>query len=159
AAGFFFNLLPHADGRSSFAGRLAFLDEHDSIYREVLSALALVHSYLKAVLDPPDEILPLIRRTGELGDDLRFVMESDDTTYVYWTERRGRGCFLQATPIDVSKTLSEHLFDELETVVLASATLAVGGTFEFVKKRLGLESARTLIVPGAFDYQKQSLLY
>jgi ATP-dependent DNA helicase DinG len=43
--------------------------------------------------------------------------------------------------------------------VLTSATLAVEGGFEYVQKRLGLESARTLVVPGHFDYQKQALLY
>jgi len=44
-------------------------------------------------------------------------------------------------------------------VVLTSATLAVGGTFDFAQKRLGLETARSLVVPGHFDYQKQALLY
>jgi ATP-dependent DNA helicase DinG len=39
----------------------------------------------------------------------------------------GRGCFLQATPIDVSGILSEKLFDKVETIVLTSATLAVAG--------------------------------
>ena len=28
-----------------------------------------------------------------------------------------------------------------------------------MQKRLGLENARTLVVPGHFDYQKQALLY
>jgi ATP-dependent DNA helicase DinG len=90
---------------------------------------------------------------------LKFILESDDPEYVYWVERRGRGCFLQATPIDVSAILAERLFDKLDTVVLTSATLAVAGTFEFAKQRLGLPYARTLAVPGHFDYQKQALLY
>jgi ATP-dependent DNA helicase DinG len=47
----------------------------------------------------------------------------------------------------------------VDTVVLTSATLAVAGTFEFAKQRLGLPYARTLIVPGHFDYEKQALLY
>ena len=44
-------------------------------------------------------------------------------------------------------------------MVLTSATLAVAGGFDYVQKRLGLENARTLVVPGHFDYQKQALLY
>ena len=90
---------------------------------------------------------------------LRFVMEEDDERYVYWMEKRGRGCFLQATPIDVSHYLAEKLFHKVDTIVLTSATLAVAGGFEFVEKRLGVENARTLVVPGHFDYQKQALLY
>jgi ATP-dependent DNA helicase DinG len=87
------------------------------------------------------------------------VMEENDERYVYWMEKRGRGCFLQATPIDVSSILTEKLFHQVDTVVLTSATLAVSGGFDFVEKRLGVENARTLVVPGHFDYQKQALLY
>ncbi|HTM48802.1 MAG TPA: ATP-dependent DNA helicase [Bryobacteraceae bacterium] len=159
AAGLFFNVLPQAEGRNSFAGREAFLNDYEAVYRETLTTIALTGSYLRTVADPPDEILPLIRRTGELAEDLRFVMENDDKSFVYWMERRGRGCFLQATPVDVSRVLANRLFNVLDTVVLASATLAVGGTFEFAQKRLGLEGARTLVVPGHFDYRKQALLY
>jgi ATP-dependent DNA helicase DinG len=35
----------------------------------------------------------------------------------------------------------------------------VAGGFTFTEKRLGLENARSLVVPGHFDYQKQALLY
>src|SRR4029077_19565347 len=159
AASAFFALLPQNEGRANFAGRTAFLEENEDCYRDVLVALELTGSYLKVVANPPEEIAPLFRRTQELSQSLQFIMESDDTTYVYWMERRGRGCFLQATPIDVSKELEERLFNVVDTVVLTSATLAVAGTFEYAQKRLGLESGRSLVVPGHFDYQKQALLY
>jgi ATP-dependent DNA helicase DinG len=74
-------------------------------------------------------------------------------------ERRGRGFFIQATPIEIAGILSKTLFDEVETAILTSATLAVSGGFEYVQKRLGLSNARTLVVPGHFDYQKQALMY
>src|SRR5206468_6070358 len=83
----------------------------------------------------------------------------DDDRFVYWVEKRGRGCFLQATPIDVAQIVSERLFNKVDTAVLTSATLAVSGGFEFTEKRLGLQNARSLVVPGHFDYQKQALLY
>ena len=119
----------------------------------------MIGSHLKLLKSPPVEIIPLQRRAVELGLALRFVLESDDQSYVYWAERRGRGFFLQATPIDVAPLLADRLFDNVETVVLTSATLAVSGGFDFVKKRLGIEQARTLVVPGHFQYQKQALLY
>jgi ATP-dependent DNA helicase DinG len=87
------------------------------------------------------------------------VMEVEDERYVFWVERRGRGCFLQATPIEVAEIVAERLFDKVNTVVLTSATLAVAGGFEYVQKRLGVANPRTLIVPGHFDYQKQALFY
>src|SRR5208283_2094072 len=66
---------------------------------------------------------------------------------------------LQATPIEVASILSERLFSKVDTVVLTSATLAVAGGFEFIQKRMGVSGARTLVVPGHFDYHKQVLLY
>ena len=155
----FFARLPAAEGRSTFHGRHAFVEDNRQRYDDLLSALELVASQLKLVSDPPSEISPLIRRTNELREGLRFLLESQDATFVYYMERRGRGCFLQAMPIDVSNILGERLFGSIPTVILASATLAVGGSFDFVEKRLGVANPRTLLVPGHFDYQKQALLY
>jgi ATP-dependent DNA helicase DinG len=158
-AGQFFGLFGEGDRRVAFTGRDAFREDNEDLYRDVLSAIELVISHLKLIQNPPDEIQPLLRRAFELSEGLKFLMESDQEEFVYWIEKRGRGCFLQATPIDVSGILAERLFSKLETVVLTSATLAVGGGFEYVQKRLGVENPRSLVVPGHFDYRKQALLY
>ena len=137
----------------------ALFGEGDKAYSDLLAVLELIGSNLRLMQNPPEEIQPLVRRTGELLLALRFVLEEDDERYVYWMERRGRGCFLQATPIEVASIVGDRLFGKVETVVLTSATLAVAGGFEYVQKRLGVENPRTLIVPGHFDYQKQALFY
>ena len=155
----FFGLFGEGDRRAAFQGRDAFREENEDIYSDLLAALDLIGSHLKLLQNPPDEVVPLSRRTVEINQGLRFVMESDEEEFVYWVEKRGRGCFLQATPIDVSSILGERLFNQVDTIVLTSATLAVAGGFDFVQKRLGVPNARTLIVPGHFDYQKQALLY
>jgi len=73
---------------------------------------------------------------------------------------RGRqNVFLQATPIDVGPILRECLWSKLECAVLTSATLAVGGGFDYIRKRLGMEHAREAVLPSHFDYQSQSVLY
>ena len=155
----FFSLFGDADRRVAFQGRDAFREENEDIYADLRAALNLIVSHLKLIKNPPEEIVPLARRGKELDQGLRFVMEEDDESFVYWLEKRGRGCFLQATPIDVSAIVSERLFNRVETVVLTSATLAVAGGFDYVQKRLGMAHARSLVVPGHFDYQKQALLY
>jgi ATP-dependent DNA helicase DinG len=155
----FFRLFGDAERRVAFQGRDAFREENGEIYADLLAALDLIGSHLKVIQNPPDEIVPLARRTLELGVALRFVMEEDDERYVYWVEKRGRGCFLQATPIDVSPILSERLFHKVDSVILTSATLAVAGGFDYTEKRLGLAGARGLVVPSHFDYRKQTLLY
>ena len=74
-------------------------------------------------------------------------------------ERRNKGVFLAATPIDVSGILREQLFEQFDTVVLTSATLAVGGKFDFLKQRLGVPAALERVLPTEFDYRSQALLY
>jgi ATP-dependent DNA helicase DinG len=67
--------------------------------------------------------------------------------------------FLQATPIDVGPILRECLWSKLECTVLTSATLAVGGGFEYIRQRLGMEHARESVLPSHFDYENQALFY
>jgi ATP-dependent DNA helicase DinG len=43
--------------------------------------------------------------------------------------------------------------------VLTSATLTVGGAFDYVQGRLGLPDAQTLRLPSEFDFSSQALLY
>jgi ATP-dependent DNA helicase DinG len=155
----FFGLFGDAERRVAFQGRDGFREENEEIYSDLLAALDLIGSHLKLIQNPPEEIVPLGRRTLELGLALRFIMEEDDERYVYWVERRGRGCFLQATPIDVSPILSERLFHKVDSLILTSATLAVAGGFTYTEKRLGLAGARGLVVPSHFDYRKRTLLY
>ncbi len=152
----FFARFRTGEGRSAFSNRGAFAGEE---YVDLMAALELTAANLQLVRDAPAEVEPLFRRANELRESLKFLIESDDSSFVYWLEKRGRGVFLQATPIDVSSILASRLFDKLDCVILASATLTVAGDFDFVQKRLGLKDARTLMVPGHFDYQQQALLY
>ena len=154
----FFSLFPQ-DGRQGFPNRSGFLERNELVYNEFILALETLSLRLEMVPDAIDDTLPLVRRARLIQQGLRFWMESGDTTNVYWVERRGRGLYLQATPIDVSAVLTQRLFSQLDTVVLTSATLAVAGSFDYVEKRLGLENARTLRVESQFDYSTQALLY
>jgi ATP-dependent DNA helicase DinG len=119
----------------------------------------LLQTELSRVPERPEEITNLSRRAKELHASFELVMESHERNMVYWWERRGRGVFMQATPIDVSSLLRERLFEKVETVVLTSATLAVGGTFDFLKRRLGVQNAKERVLDSHFDYANQSLLY
>ena len=95
---------------------------------------------LSALSPKPEEVVTLARRAAEMRRELAFLLESEEKSYVYWYERRGKGVFLAATPIDVSQILRERLFEQFDTVVLTSATLAVGGRFDYLKQRLGVHA-------------------
>ena len=155
----FFRLFPQNEGRMGFSAHDHFLDEHSEQYGHFCSVLELLGAHLSLVRDAPDEVAPLHRRALTLRENLMRWMKGADRDYVYWIERRGRGVYLQATPIDVSLLLRDRLFSQIPVAVLTSATLAVGEKFDYVRERLGLEGARELIVPSHFDYQKQALLY
>ncbi|MGD0199592.1 MAG: ATP-dependent DNA helicase [Bryobacteraceae bacterium] len=155
----FFALFEEFEGRSGFRDQAGLLEQHGEEYSGLQHGLDLMAAHLQLVQPAPEEAIPLVSRCVAVSDALKTWMAGNDRRLVYWVERRGRGTFLQATPIDVSAILSEKLFNAVPTVILTSATLAVGGNFDYVKSRLGLGSARTLIVPPHFDYPKQALLY
>ena len=129
------------------------------LYVAVNGAMARLETTLDALKEKPPEIENLVRRIRQLRFDLQFIVTGAEKKFVYWLERRGRGLFLRASPIDVSGLLEDKLFGEVGTVVLTSATLSSAGSFAFIRERLGLDQAEGLIAESTFDYQSQALLY
>lgn len=132
---------------------------------EAYFALAENLDRLAALLDAFAEKIPeaesLQRRTRQAKFDLEFVVTQAERNYVYWLEKRGKGIFLRASPVDVSELLREKLFEKVETCILTSATLSSSGKFDFIRERLGLDSSKTtgMVAPSAFDYEKQAIIY
>jgi ATP-dependent DNA helicase DinG len=129
------------------------------LYMALDGALGRLETTLDAVKEKSAEIENLVRRIRQVRFDLQFIVTGADKKFVYWTERRGRGLFLRASPIDVSGLLDDKLFGAVETVVLTSATLSSAGNFAFIRERLGLDKAEDLIAESTFDYESQALLY
>jgi ATP-dependent DNA helicase DinG len=125
------------------------------------NALKDLENSLDAFAAAIPEAESLLRRTRQARFDLEFVVTQAERNFVYWLERRGKGVFLRASPVDVSELLREKLFEKVETCILTSATLSSSGSFNFVRERLGLDSAKTtgFTAPTSFDYEKQAVLY
>ena len=130
-------------------------------YHELDGSLARLQTELDVFSDKIPEVEAVVRRISQARDDLKFIVNHADRNFVYWLERRGRGTFLQASPVDVSDLLNKKLFDKVETCVLTSATLSSNGSFNFIRDRLGLDRSKTdmLVAPSAFDYEKQAIIY
>ncbi|HUY33137.1 MAG TPA: helicase C-terminal domain-containing protein [Pirellulales bacterium] len=82
---------------------------------------------------------------------------------VYWLEAthgRRPKTVLAAAPVDVGPVLRKQLFEVVPSVIMTSATLAVGkaGSFDFFKSRLGLTQVATLSVGSPFNYREQATL-
>src|SRR5882672_4031866 len=128
-------------------------------YNALDNALNRLGTTLDVLKDPPADAESIVRRSRQLRFDLNFIVKGDDKKFVYWIERRGRGVFLRASPIDVSGLLQDKLFEKVPTVILTSATLSSAGNFRFIRERLGLDEGEEMIAESIFDFENQAVLY
>ena len=122
--------------------------------------------------EPGDRIRSLAGELRGLSSRLEAARDAVRTTLrppaglpptVRWIERRGAAhVALAAVPLELAPLLKELLFDRVETITLTSATLATGGSFDFLARRLGLdlppprEGVRE-VLPSPFNYRDQCL--
>lgn len=128
-------------------------------HHDLDAALDKLSKALSRMKDAPDDVEPLVKRIAAIRADLDTIVKGGNQDWVYLRQRRGKGVFLLALPVDVSTMLRDRLFTQVETVILASATLAAGNSFQFIRARLGLDKAAELIAESPFDYGRQSLMY
>jgi ATP-dependent DNA helicase DinG len=100
-------------------------------------------------------------------EGLQFITAFKEENWVYWVETEQRNenynCLLRAAPIEVAELLNRYLFEPKKTVILTSATLAVGNSFKHIIKRIGLnqlpaDRLRILQLESPFIYEEQALL-
>ena len=127
--------------------------------RLLASAARALDAAVESFPNATEDLRALGRRARELADDVDVVLDADDDRLVYFLERRGRGTFLRASPIDVSSIVRDLLLDRLQGTILTSATLAVDGSFDYQRSRLGIGEAVELRLPSEFDYAAQTVLY
>jgi len=125
----------------------------------LVRALEALEADIALARDAPPDVLALGTRAADLRKDLDFLLRADDNGFVYYLDVRGRGVFLRASPIDVSSIVRDLLIDRMSGTVLTSATLAVDGSFEYVRSRLGIRKAQEIRLPSEFDYSRQAILY
>jgi ATP-dependent DNA helicase DinG len=117
------------------------------------------------------ELRGVVRRLAAASDGFGVTLRpAPGLDVVRWIERRGDRPVaglpfpvgLQAVPLDLAGVLRESLFDRVETVVVTSATLTVGGSFDFLKDRIGLALPPDPVkyeemLPSPFDFGSQCL--
>lgn len=112
-------------------------------------------------------------RLSVLSTQAHAWLSQTATDYVYWVDRSGgkrRQVSLEAAPLELGPTLHQALFQQTRSVILTSATLAVGdeggngaggngaGSFDFFRERVGLANCDSLRLGSPFDYAKQARL-
>jgi Rad3-related DNA helicase len=89
------------------------------------------------------------------------AMLAPDPNRVYWFTlvARNESLLLRSAPINVGTLLREQVYAERRSTVFTSATLAVGGTFDYFRSRVGLgPNVEELILPSPFDFYHQALV-
>lgn len=159
------------------------LDELDNVRKELPSASRI--SLDKSVRKMFDNV---VKRLDSVITDVGKLMEickkGIDSNYVYWvTFSKRNDAIIECRPIDVSGILEDWLFKRIDVdgwdeeydalmseddapvrlpvrnVVLMSATLATNKNFDFIRRRLGVVDDAEIILPHAFDYRHNALLY
>ncbi|HNU95045.1 MAG TPA: DEAD/DEAH box helicase, partial [Bacillota bacterium] len=111
------------------------------------------------------ELAAYANRARGLADSLRFAVAADAPGHVYWLETAGAGpgsnVRVVAAPIAAGEAISRHLLEGQESVIFTSATLAVGESFSYIKRDVGLDLADSgrvseLLVPSPFDFERQA---
>ncbi|HEV8022918.1 MAG TPA: ATP-dependent DNA helicase, partial [Candidatus Lustribacter sp.] len=89
------------------------------------------------------------------------TLPADERDTIAWVERGDRDARyeLNAAPFEVADFLRATLFARTPCVVLTSATLAEGRSFNFLRETLGVDAAQELVAPSPFDYRRQARLY
>jgi ATP-dependent DNA helicase DinG len=171
AAGNFFDALRTAPANVvARNGRIKTPDPVTNDLTPALNELADKLKTLRSRMKDPEggyELMALENRTRELGDTVRSLISQVKEDHAYWiTERELRGGWsvtLASAPIDVSQIVRKLLFDEVNSAVLTSATLATarGGKhgFDYIRRRLGMEEGRELLELSPFDFRRQAKLY
>lgn len=108
------------------------------------------------------ELTAAAERLAHLSTTLEAWLEQSVGGSVYWaelSERRHDAVRMCCAATDVGPELRDHLFNQVPTAILTSATLSVAGrSFDFVKSRVGLTQATEMQLGSPFDFQEQARL-
>ena len=109
------------------------------------------------------EVADCERRMRELMETLRLVLEGTDTRYVYSLQANRRikagGESLTAERLDIGEALAEGWLPDMHSVVFASATVTVSGSFSHFAHAVGLDrlprgSHKDLHLDSSYDFER-----
>jgi ATP-dependent DNA helicase DinG len=108
------------------------------------------------------ELNAAAERCKILATSVNSWMQQTSEEDVYWIEStsgRRENVKLTSSPVEVGPALRDSLFANTPSVILASATLAVGHeNFDFLKTRIGVSKSNELMLGSPFDYRRQAKL-
>lgn len=103
-------------------------------------------------------------RLFEVLQNLNMVVYAHQPEeWVYWIEKNDYSAeeivLLRGQPIDIAEIMNNDVYAFYEKSIFVSATLAINKDFAFIKNKLGLNDAKTLILESPFDYKSNVTIY
>lgn len=152
----------------SFGRKNGRLDKPPQVHNEVTPALyelaRQIEVYADRISSESDkvELTSAATRCQLLADSLAAWCDQKVAADVYWVEysgaRRDRLALMSA-PVEVGPILRDQLFNQTSSVILTSATLAIGTQdFRFFRNRVGVTDGKDNRQGSPFDYQRQARL-
>nr|WP_314386780.1 ATP-dependent DNA helicase [uncultured Fusobacterium sp.] len=144
-------------------------DKKDIFQSKLADFLTLMMSFNNVIDEEKDKNPEVINFNNHLKmfktyiDSFKFINSFEDDNYIYWLDINSKrtNVVLTATPLNIAKKLSSVLFDNLDRLIFASATIVANGNFDYFKKSLGLDEEDCIecIIKSPFNYDKQMSVY
>ncbi len=107
------------------------------------------------------DIRAVANRLSEAAQHIRRFVSQPADDYIYWVEyeKNGERLALRAAPLHVGELVARHLWNVKRSVIMTSATLRTGGSFDYLRDRLSAWEADELSLGSPYDYASSTLLY
>jgi ATP-dependent DNA helicase DinG len=138
---------------------------HNIIHEPILKLADMLQELKTLVKDDVEqiEIEAFITRCRNIGDTLECIVTQMLDGYVYWIEivrkERYTKIVLHADPIDIAQHFKDNVLSQIAPVIFTSATLSTNNSFNYIRTRLGIDTAEELILDSPFDYTTQVVIY
>jgi ATP-dependent DNA helicase DinG len=97
----------------------------------------------------------LVMGLMEAAHTIDFFLGEGEERYVRWIEKKAEIGMVVA-PVEIGDSLQDLVFHRMRSAILTSATLTVGGSFQFLKDRLSMEGTDIEVsIPSSFEYNRQ----
>ena len=142
--------------------------------KELADYVVTIQAFLKGCDKLSDKVLeklagPLTDLRGVKGrmetvvEALQFFTSREEGFCRWFELKKGPAAKLCSSPLEVAESIKKAILDRFKTVVVTSATLAVGEKFDFLKRRTGIEllakeRVSELLLPSPFDYATQAFV-
>ncbi len=127
-----------------------------AVVEDVDHALASLLSSLAATAERSQGLENARRRAQQLADDFVLLTEpSSLDEYVHWVDTSRQGFNVHLSPVDIAGTIGGMLKRDSTGWVFSSATLCVEGSFEHIRRALGVEEALEESFSSPFDFEYQ----